>query len=113
MKKNNFTLSPESPNALQGHEIAKAEWTRVLNLPGHKITAFDENLLVQYCLVLEEEQGWKKFITEEIADNPRITKRQIESLRKRIRDKHKLLLTLARSLYVTPLKTPFNETVRP
>lgn len=101
-----ITLSLTPPVSLKGHEIASAEWTRVLSIPGHKITRLDESLLTQYCLVVEEEQAWKLFLLKEISDTPHIHPRQIESLKKRICDKHKLLLLLARSLYVIPLETP-------
>jgi len=90
-------LSITPPVSLQGHEIAITEWTRVLSVPGHKITAFDQDLLVNYCLVFEEEQAIAIHIMEAIADMP-----NIEQMQKRLRDKRKLLTTLARSLYVTP-----------
>ncbi len=117
MKKNNFTLSPKLPIALRGHVIASQEWDRVLRSPGLKITALDESLLIQYCLVIEDEQDLKSICTgyettikqlQETSQDKQlqrlIRKAQsaIRKMKKRICGKQKLAQDFAKSLYLGP-----------
>lgn len=53
-------LSTRPPARLKGHNIASEAWTRLLKLykaiDGELANAFDESLLIDYCMVIEEEQ---------------------------------------------------------
>lgn len=51
-------LCADVPPRLRGHKTAAAQWKRSIKLyaevDGVIITAFDENLLIDYCLLVEE-----------------------------------------------------------
>jgi phage terminase small subunit len=52
------TLSQKPPSALTGHAHAREVWSRMIKLydeiTGTIITAFDQDLLIKYCLAEEE-----------------------------------------------------------
>jgi hypothetical protein len=53
-------LSIKPPASLKGHKIASEAWERLLSLyavvDGEIVNAFDENILISYCLLIEEEK---------------------------------------------------------
>jgi hypothetical protein len=107
--KSRFSLSSELPIALQGHAIACQVWAGVLSSPGLKITAFDERLLITYCLVIEEENKLREIypsLEEQAIQQDTQLQRQIRKSRslldKRISQKRKLALDLAKSLFLDP-----------
>lgn len=59
-------LSRKPPARLRGHKIASAAWTRLIDLydavDGQIVTAFDQDLLITYCMVLDEAQELRDLI---------------------------------------------------
>ena len=125
-----LTLKP--PPILRGRKTATATWNRVRTLyaqtEGEIITAFDENLLVEYCILQEEILVLEK-MRDEIYDdwetNRKAAKRTkptpdtlrewvrmwdvVNALREsykgfdaRLDQKRKHALSLEQSLYLTP-----------
>ena len=120
------------PANLKGHITARKHWTRLIGLYGEVdgviATAFDQDLLIKYCLILEE-CDWLANIRRDIektyrAANMKLTKAkphpddldvyykalgQVNALLARLQGfdarldgKRKLALALEQSLYLTP-----------
>lgn len=125
-------LSRKPPATLHGHKTATATWKRVVSLyyevEGQIVTAFDEDILVKYCL-LEEELldlakrrkelldafDHAKAAAKRIKPSPDNLKEYVamwktvnglsaraQGLDARLDGKRKLLHTLSQSLYLTP-----------
>ena len=125
-------LTAKPPAALKGHESAKRHWAQLIELyaevDGVIATAFDENLLIKYCLVLEE-CDWLSRIREKIEKDYLVADKvlskvkpksdalkdyynalaQVNALLTRLQGfdarldgKRKLALTIEQSLYLTP-----------
>ncbi len=126
-------LSTEPPPLLQKHRTARGVWSRLMELylgvQGTLITAFDQDLLIVYCL-LEEECIWlegkraevdqlsrrvnKLMATKEKAkqlDGETYTAllqqysgllTRVQGLDARLDGKRKLIHSLAQSLFLTP-----------
>lgn len=126
-------LSTAPPPLLQKHRVARGVWSRLVQLylgtQGTLITAFDEDLLVKYC-VLEEECIWlegKRAEVDKVA--ARVNKllankekakqidaesyvallqqyssllTRVQGLDARLDGKRKLIHSLAQSLFLTP-----------
>jgi len=64
----NAEISETPPSALKGHPHAAATWRRLiglyLNVDGNIVTAFDEQLLVTYCKLIEEELNLESKVKE-------------------------------------------------
>ena len=125
-------ISKEPPSVLKGHKYASAVWVRLLELylgvDGTIISAFDEDLLIKYCLGEEEifelmtlrteiKQLWTKHsaILAKLNPKPDQLKDYFKALEQanallqrfqgidaRLDGKKKLLHSLAQSLYLTP-----------
>lgn len=125
-----LTLKP--PAALTGHKVASATWTRLLRLydetKGTIITAFDEDVLIKYCLAEEELtelaglrrvifQTWNTHLKwlnqfkpkgDQIKDylgalaQANALLQRFQGIDARIDGKRKLIFSLAQSLYLTP-----------
>lgn len=122
------------PARLRGttHAQAAATWKRVINLyletEGKIITAFDQDLLIKYCLLEEElieleklrkqiKEDWEanNKTAKKIKPNPDTLKdwvnmwnvvnalfQRFQGIDARLDGKRKLLHTLSQSLYLTP-----------
>lgn len=125
-------IEVKPPAALKGRKIAAAMWTRLVKLydetQGTLITAFDENILVEYCKLHDEEMNLETKTQEldkaqqdalkkakHIKPNAENLKdwvamwNQINALTNnfknmdaRLDGKRKLKLALEQSLYLTP-----------
>jgi hypothetical protein len=125
-------LTAKPPVALDKHAAAKKHWVELIKLYGEVngviATAFDENLLIKYCLVLEECDWLAKIRTkienDYSAANKILSKikpkgdalkdyynalAQVNALLARLQGfdarldgKRKLALTIEQSLYLTP-----------
>ncbi len=127
-------LTNNPPAALTGkvHTKAAGHWKRIIGLylevDGTIATAFDENIIVKYCLVLEE-CDWLFDIRTEVEDEYRKANKLLSKIKPkgdqlkdyfgalsqvnalltrlqgfdaRLDGKRKLALTLEQSLYLTP-----------
>jgi hypothetical protein len=123
-------LSRTPPLALRGHISARQHWKMLIGLYGEVegviATAFDQNLLIKYCLILEE-CDWLMGIRTKIeksytSANTKLTKLKTDDLENyykalsqvnalltrlqgfdaRLDGKRKLALALEQSLYLTP-----------
>jgi hypothetical protein len=125
-------LPVRPPASMRGHEPARKHWTRLIGLyaevDGVIATAFDQDLLIKYCLILEE-CDWLSGIRKQIEKayttaNKLLTKlkpdpenmekyylalSQVNALLTRLQGfdarldgKRKLALALEQSLYLTP-----------
>ena len=125
-------LTRKPPAALVGHKTAIATWKWAIGLysevEGRIATAFDENLLIRYCLAYEQyfhDQNLLKEITEDyrkmlkvvqkIKSNPEnygnIAKlwtqvnaigQRMQGMDGRLDNKSKMLHSMEQSLYLTP-----------
>lgn len=125
-----LTLQP--PGALDGHPHARTVWKRTISLyaetTGEIITAFDENLLIKYCLAEDElfelqdvrkeiASLWKKHNATLKKLKPKIDNlkdyltaldqanallKQFQGMDARLDGKRKMLLAMEQSLYLTP-----------
>ena len=126
------SLPSQPPQPLKGHAAASKVWKRIVALyfeiDGRIVTAFDEDLLVKYCLLEEECADMEKLRGTVLKAYTTLTK-QLEKLRPkgdelktfyktleqanallaryqgldaRLDGKRKLLHALAQSLYLTP-----------
>lgn len=125
-------LTERPPAALTGHATAKRHWAELIKLYGEVdgviATAFDENLLIKYCLVLEECDWLAKIRARVEKDynaadkilskikpkgdaikdyynalgqvNALLTR--LQGFDARLDGKRKLALTIEQSLYLTP-----------
>jgi hypothetical protein len=128
--KTKLPLAP--PRALTGHAAASKVWRQMLalyeELEAVIVTALDQDILVEYCLLMEQVQEIDKLRTSALkaAKNAQDAYRAMRRKRKEPRDlakfqdalnetyeliakldarsdaKRKLLLTLRQSLYLTP-----------
>jgi phage terminase small subunit len=124
-------LKIAAPASLKRHVAAKATWKRIVSLyfevEGQIVTAFDQDLLVKYCL-LEEECVWLEGIRRDVEAEYRICKAnakragrgadlkiyfsaveqmnallaRLQGMDARLDGKRKLVHALAQSLYLTP-----------
>jgi len=126
--KTELPLKP--PRSLNGHKAAKETWTRVVGIynetEGRIATAFDLQLLLSYCLVVEEEEWLLKLrarvekvqlsiekklarirtddldtLYKVMAQNNALLAR-LQGLDARLDGKRKLRHTYEQSLYLTP-----------
>ena len=125
-------LGMEPPRALDDHPHARKVWKRTIRLyteiQGEIITAFDEDILIKYCLAegeLVELQGFRKAIailwnqhskwlaklkpTNENLKNyfnaltqANALLKQFQGMDARLDGKRKMLLAMEQSLYLTP-----------
>jgi phage terminase small subunit len=125
-------LSAAPPLALDDHPHARKIWKRTIKLyteiQGEIITAFDEDLLIKYCLAegeLLELQGLRKAITKlwdqhskwlaklkptnenlknyfNALNQANALLKQFQGMDARLDGKRKMLLTMEQSLYLTP-----------
>jgi hypothetical protein len=123
-------LTEKPPSALKGkdHTYARAVWKRLIRLyqgvDGTIVTAFDQDLLVQFCQVAQELAWWGDKRAEldvnigrlnekilDIKDNGELFKAlellgamntRLQGFDARLDGKRKLLHSLAQSLYLTP-----------
>lgn len=125
-------LPIKPPDALKGHKLAAATWTRVVGLfhevEGKIATSFDADLLVKYCLLEEEVVELallRKTIRKEWENELKAAKKikatdknlkewvamwgivnalfaRFQGMDARLDGKRKLLHTLSQSLYLTP-----------
>lgn len=126
------SISKTPPSALKGHARGSATWRRLVGLyfetAGTIITAFDEDLLIKYCLAEEEldelfklRSDIKKLWTthnkmlgemrptaETIRDyfgalsQANALLQRFQGMDARMDGKRKLVVTMAQSLYLTP-----------
>lgn len=125
-------LSVKPPAELSGHARASKIWKRIMSLYGETkgeiITAFDENLLVRYCLSLEEIgeiYGLRKVVlklwdqhakwleklkpkNENLKDYFKALEQvnallqRFQGMDARLDNKRKMILAMEQSLYLTP-----------
>jgi len=125
-------LSLKPPAALKGHAPASKTWIRMVGLyfetKGKIITAFDEDVLIKYCLAEEEllelfemrseiKKTWKihlKWLNnlkpkgDQIKDylaalqQANALLQRFQGMDARFDNKRKLIFSLAQSLYLTP-----------
>jgi len=125
-------LPKKPPAALTGHKTASAEWTRLVSLyyetKGEIITAFDEGVLIKYCLAEEELiqlaelravifKTWNihlKWLNQfkpkgdQIKDylgalaQANALLQRFQGMDARMDGKRKMIITMAQSLYLTP-----------
>jgi hypothetical protein len=126
-------LTTKPPARLKGHKIASELWKRLLSLyavvDGEIVNAFDEDILVSYCLLIEEEKEFDGIfirVTKHIdflqrmmvrlKKNRSLSAKDIKKFQRlidRARDsliqldarrdsKRKLSILLAQALYLTP-----------
>jgi phage terminase small subunit len=126
------TLSLSAPSVLRGHARAIATWKRLVGLyqelEGTIATAFDEDLLIKYCLLEEEVvelAEMRKKVKADWESNQKSAKKmkpnsdnlkdwvkmweivnalfqRFQGIDARLDGKRKLLLALSQSLYLTP-----------
>ena len=128
-------LTNRPPAALKGHKLAPAVWKKIVNLyastDGKIATSFDEDLLIQYCLCIEE-LPWLSDMRTAVEGEYKAIQKQVTKLRSakmsdeglknylsllnqlnalltrlqsfdaRIDGKRKLIHSLSQSLYLTP-----------
>lgn len=123
-------ISAKPPAMLKGHKIACAVWTRTIKLYGETqgtlITAFDETLLMRYCLAVDDLSWWKG-LRDEVEKTYRAAKKKLANAKTddmqayynalsqvnallarlqgfdaRLDGKGKYILSLEQSLYLTP-----------
>lgn len=124
-------LPMDAPARLKGHDLAAATWRRLMRrydeLKAVVVTRMDEDLLVDYCMLLEQLQemdalrksaveiwnlldGQRKGLMEslQVADAILVAAKEADTfemiikLDSRVDRKRSLLLQLRQSLYLTP-----------
>jgi phage terminase small subunit len=124
-------LPMEAPVRLKGHDLAAAAWRRLMRtyseLEGEIVTRLDQDLLIDYCLLLEQlhemdkmrktaQQAWQDLEARRLAmieegEHEAATKLvdkvleacdMVVKLDSRVDRKRALLLQLRQSLYLTP-----------
>ena len=125
-------LSAKPPASLKGHKPAAATWRRIIRLydetQGTIITAFDTDLLVEYCLAEEEllellelrdeiKNLWISHLRVMAKINPKgedlkayydalaqanALLQRFQGMDARMDGKRKMIITMAQSLYLTP-----------
>jgi len=125
-------LSVAAPARLRGHTKAIGVWKRTIGLyleiDGEIATAFDQDLLIKYCLLEEEASNLEK-MRDQIHDDWEVNQKAAKKIKPsddnletwvkmwgvvnamfqrfqgmdaRLDGKRKLLLAIAQSLYLTP-----------
>lgn len=125
-------LTEKPPSALDGHPHAREVWTRIITLysetQGEIITAFDEDVLIKYCLAEQELlelkalrkvilQTWDKHLKLMNKFNPtnknlkdyfgalaaaNALLQRFQGIDARLDGKRKMIYAMAQSLYLTP-----------
>jgi phage terminase small subunit len=126
-------LTVKPPPVLDGHKHAQTVWKRIVSLyfetDGTIVTAFDESLLADFCLVIEDYQtlvdlrsslltevqrisreidAWQKKKVKKLKDFISLSEQRNATLARyqgfdaRLDGKRKLALSMMQSLYLTP-----------